>query len=54
VPLIGAAALKTTGLTGVVLNDLDKKVRLYAGFTRTTLTAANDSTKYIAGAKYSF
>jgi len=48
------AALKTTGLTGVVLNDLDKKVRLYAGFTRTTLTAANDSTKYIAGAKYSF
>jgi predicted porin len=47
-------AAKTTGLTGVVLNDIHKQVRLYAGFKRTTLTAAPDATTYLAGAKYSF
>ena len=47
-------AAKATGLTGVVLNDLDKQLRLYAGFKRTTLTAAPDATTYLAGAKYSF
>ena len=48
------AAAKTTGLTGVVLNDIHKQVRLYAGFKRTTLTAAPDATTYLAGAKYTF
>jgi len=49
-----SAAVKSTGLTGVVLNDIHKQVRLYAGFARSTLTAAPDTTTYLAGAKYSF
>ena len=47
-------AAKATGLTGVVLNDLDKQLRLYAGFKRTTLTAVPDATTYLAGVRYSF
>ena len=49
-----ASKTKTTGLTGVVINDIHKQVRLYAGFKRTTLTDTSDSTTYLAGAKYSF
>lgn len=49
-----SSTVKSTGLTGVVLNDINKQVRMYAGFARSTLTAAADSTTYLAGVKYSF